>query len=205
MREDFHWIHYNRYLRHLEKVFGRENVIVNLYEPGQMPAGGAVQMFCDSIGLHPRADFIAPVKVNPSFSPQVSEFMRCLPLDAAPEKYRAMLTAACAEIDANQSGRREPQPAPLLIPSEQRAAIMAKYARGNGALARRYFDRDALFLEPLPDPAAPLSEMGLPGDSYQLMTEFVAPLLQAMIRRRREEMGRKKARRLARDQEASGP
>lgn len=198
LREEFHWIHYDRYVRHLEKVFGRENVILTLYEPGQMPPGGAVQMFCDSIGLQPTADFVSPARVNPSFSPQVSEFMRCLPLDAAPEKYRAMLTAACAEIDSQarrqqaliQQGEQGP---PLLIPHGQREAIMAKYARGNRALARRYFDREALFLDPLPEPGTPLTEMGLPSDSYQLMAEFVAPLLQAMIRRRRQEVGRKTA------------
>ena len=33
--------------------------------------------------------------------------------------------------------------------------------------------------------------MRLPADSYQLMTEFVAPLLQAMITRRRKEVTRK--------------
>ena len=113
-----------------------------------------------------------------------------------------MLTAACAEIDSRtrpQDGEPEAgQGAPLLIPHQQRAAIMAKYARGNRALARRYFDREMLFLDPLPDPALPLTEMRLPEDSYQLMAEFVAPLLQAMIKRRRKEMGRKKAARLAR-------
>jgi hypothetical protein len=205
MREEFHWIHYDRYVRHLEKVFGRENVILTLYEPGQMPPGGAVQMFCDSIGLQPTADFSSPARVNPSFSPQVSEFMRCLPLDAAPEKYRAMLTAACAEIDSQTrlqkgaaQGGQGGQGTPLLIPHAQRRGIMAKYARGNRALARRYFDRETLFLDPLPDPATPLTEMGLPGDSYQLMAEYVAPLLQAMITRRRKETGRKKASRSSR-------
>lgn len=197
-REAFHWIHYDRYLRHLEKVFGRENIIVIPYERGQMPPGGAVQMFCDSIGLQPGEDFTRPATVNPSFSPQVSEFMRCLPLDAAPEKYRAMLTDACAQIDANlaadRAGRQDTEqraPAPVLIPHPQRAQIMAAYSRGNRALARRYFDREELFFEPLPGPDRPLSEMRLPADSYQLMTEFVAPLLQAMITRRRKEVTRK--------------
>lgn len=209
LREGFHWIHYGRYVRHLEKVFGRENVILNLYEAGQMPPGGAVQMFCDSLGLRPGADFKRPARVNPSFSPEVSEFMRCLPLDAAPEKYRAMLTEACAEIDARRRKRQSPdqtgqadqagQGAPLLLPPDQRAAILDKYARGNRALARRYFDRDQLFLDPLPDPAAPLAQLALPQDSQELMAEFVAPLLQAMIARRRQEMGRKKAKRLARE------
>lgn len=204
MREEFHWIHYDRYVHHLEKVFGRENIILNLYEPGQMPAGGAVQMFCDSIGLRPGADFVQPTRVNPSFSPEVSEFMRCLPLDAAPEKYRAMLTAACAEIDARRPGGGQGRGpgGTLLIAPEQRAAIMAQYAPGNRALAQRYFGRDQLFLDPLPDAAAPLARMALPQDSQQLMAEFVAPLLQAMIVRRRQEMGRKKAKRLAREKAA---
>ncbi|MEP2716297.1 hypothetical protein [Pseudophaeobacter sp.] len=197
-RAEFHWIDYDCYLRHLEKIFGRENVIVTLYEPGQLPPGGAVEMFCKAIGLQLPPGFRRAEVVNPSFSPEVSEFMRCLPLDEAPEKYRAILTAACAQIDAKRGeGKRgeDSAAAPvLLIPATERAAILASYARGNQAVARRYFDRDDLFLDPAPDPAAPLAQMRLPEDSYQLMEEFVTPLLQAMIRRRRQEVHRRKPR-----------
>ena len=49
MREDFHWIHYGRYVSHLEELFGQENIILNVLEKDQMPQGPIVA-FCDSIG-----------------------------------------------------------------------------------------------------------------------------------------------------------
>ncbi|MGR3621461.1 hypothetical protein [Pseudophaeobacter sp.] len=185
-RQQFHWIDYDRYVRHLEQIFGRENVILNLYEPSQMPPGGAVEMFCTSIDLPPPERFGSGPPVNPSFAPQVSEFMRRLPLDEAPEPYRALLTEACAKIGA-AAGQQAPSQ--LLIPHAQRKRILNGYARGNRALARRYFDREALFLDPLPGVEMPLTEMTLPADSNQLMADFVTPLLRAMIAQHRSEQG----------------
>ncbi len=179
MREDFHWIHYDRYLHHLEQVFGRENIILNIYEKSQMP-GGPIDAFCNSIGLTDREDFAAPTHMNESFSPRISEFMRCLPLDMAPVPYRAMLTSACAEIDRRMNGGQ--RPSERLLPHDRRMALMREYEDGNRAVAQRYFDRDRLFLEPFPEPDAPVADMRLPGDSYELMKLFVAPLLEAIIR-----------------------
>ena len=178
MREDFHWIHYDRYVRHLEEVFGRDNVILNVHERGQMP-GGPINTFCNSIGLTDRKGFSEPTHLNQSFSPQISEFMRCLPLDIAEPGYRGRLTAACAEIDRALTGGSKQSE--RLIPHDQRVAVMGEYEAGNRAVAQRYFDRDTLFFEPLPGPDAPLGRMTLPEDSYQLMKDYVAPLLAAVI------------------------
>lgn len=178
LREDFHWIHYDRYVRHLEELFGRDNIILNVLEKGQMP-DGPIEAFCDSIGLTDREGFSAPAHINESFSPQISEFMRCLPLDLADTGYRGRLTAACAKIDTALTGGSKQSE--RLMPHDQRAALMAEYEAGNHAIAQRYFDRDRLFLDPLPDPEAPLAQMALPTDSYQLMKEYVAPLLAMII------------------------
>lgn len=179
MRNDFHWIHYDRYVRHLEAVFGRENVILNIHEKQQMQ-GGPIETFCNSIGLTDRAGLVAPVHINESFSPKISEFMRCLPLDKAQVQYRNMLTSACASIDQrlNGSGRKQSE---RIIPHADRLALMQDYQGGNRSLAQRHFNRDQLFLEPLPGPDAPLADMSLPTNSYQLMEQFVAPLLEKII------------------------
>ena len=184
-RESFHWIHYDRYVRHLEDLFGAENLILNVMEKDQMP-DGPIAAFSDSIGLTDRTGFTEPSHMNASFSPEISEFMRCLPLDAAPVEYRNQLTSACAQIDAKRG--RNTKSSERLLPHADRVALMAEYDPGNRALARRHFDREMLFLEPLPGPDAPLARMELPGDSYALMEEFVAPLLSALIGYRKEEM-----------------
>ncbi|MDE4306135.1 hypothetical protein PXK30_21045 [Phaeobacter gallaeciensis] len=179
MRKDFHWIHYDRYLQHLEKLFGQENIILNVHEKGQMK-GGPIETFCDSVGLTDRNGFTAPAHMNESYSPAISEFMRCLPLDEAPDHYRGVLTTACARIDKKILGSQKKQ-SERLMPPDQRTAVMAEYEAGNRALAQRYFGRDDLFLEPLPAADAPLAKMELPADSYELMRSMVAPLISAII------------------------
>ena len=191
MREDFHWIHYDRYLRHLETLFGQENIIVNVHERDQMK-GGPIETFCDSIGLTDREGFSAPPHINESYSPAMSEFMRCLPLDEAHPGYRGVLTQACADIDKalHGGGRKQSE---RLMPPAQRAAVMADYAAGNRAVAQRYFGREELFFDPLPGADAPLARMELPADSYALMRDLVTPLMQAVIAHQAAEKAEQKA------------
>lgn len=188
MRADFHWIHYDQYIRRLEDLFGRENILLNVLEKQQMPQG-PIEAFCDSIGLHDRSGFHPAAHINQSYSPPISEFMRCLPLGDAPAGYRNMLTQACARIDQQIHGGPPQKQSERLLPHAERAALMAEYEAGNRALAQRYFNRDALFLEPLPGPGAPLADMALPADTYELMDKFVAPLLKAVIQDHRKTAG----------------
>lgn len=179
LREDFHWIHYDRYVQHLESVFGYENLILNVMEKAQMP-NGPIAAFCDGIGLTDRSTFTDPPHMNESYSPSMSEFMRCLPLDAAPNAYRNVLTKACATIDRDVLGNTQKQSEKLMSPA-QREAVLAEYETGNRAIAARYFERDTLFLEPLPSKEQPLAQMVLPTDSYDLMRNMVSPLISALI------------------------
>lgn len=179
LREDFHWIHYDTYLQHIESLFGQENILLNVLEASQMPEG-PITAFCNSIGLTDRDGFVPASHTNESFSPQISEFMRCLPLDKAPPPYRGVLTQACAQIDrAIQGGERKQSE--RLLPHDRRVAVMAEYEAGNQAVAQRYFDRDRLFFDPLPGPETPLATMTLPSDPYALMQDYVAPLLEDII------------------------
>lgn len=179
-REDFHWIHYNRFVRHLEDLFGKENIILNVHEKSQMQ-GGPIETFCNSIGLTERDEFTEPTHANASFSATISEFMRHLPLDEAPAEYRDMLTRICWQIDKQQNGGASSQ-SERLLPYADRVSLLEEYADGNRNLAQRYFDRDTLFLEELPAPDAPLANMALPSDTTVLMEQFVAPLVRATIR-----------------------
>lgn len=181
-RKEFHWIQYNRYLKRMEKLFGKENIILNIHEKAQM-AGGPIDTFCDSIGLLNHEGFHASTHVNESFSPTISEFMRCLPLDQAPEPYRDILVKALAKINNRLSDGQSRQ-SERLMSFDQRAALMAEYDRENRAVAQRYFGRNELFLEPLPSKDTSLASMQLPTDSYVLMQDLVAPLLQEIIKHR---------------------
>lgn len=177
-RERFHWIDYDGYLQHLEELFGRENIILNLFEKQQMPQG-PIQMFCDSIGLEISDAFRQTRAVNPSFSPLMSEFVRHLPMDQASPKYRRVLTKACAEVDKTlHSGGKSSS---LLLPHDERAQVQSAYAAGNRAVAQRYFDREELFFDPLPGPEVELANMQLPQDTEVLMQRFVTPVFEQLV------------------------
>ena len=179
-RADFHWIDYDRSIRHLEDLFGAENVVIEVFEKGRMP-GGPVESFCRAVGIDDPSTLKPAPHANPSRTPLVSEFMRCLPLDEAPPAYRARLERACGRVDAAIRKAAEGPVPMLLLDHPARQAVMAEYEPSNRALARRRFGRDELFAEPLPGPDAALARMALPGDSYRLMEELVAPLLRELI------------------------
>ena len=119
--------------------------------------------------------------MNSSRSPLLAEFMRCLPLDEAPPGYRAELERACTALDAKITLPKD-RKTPLLLSPVQRREILAEYTPGNRALAKRYFSRDELFLDPLPPLDAPVANLALPEDSYVTMEQLVAPFLRELIR-----------------------
>lgn len=184
-RERFHWIRYDAYMRHLEDVFGSENVIPYVYEKGQMPEG-PMAAFCDRIGLTDRSDFTEPRHMNASRSTLVSEFMRHLPLDEVPPRYRSKVERACAALDIEVSNGRQ-EKAPLLMGPLRRRRVMADYAPGNRELARRRFGRNRLFLDPLPDWSASVTRPRLPARSEAVMDDLVAPFLRELMRQWQEE------------------
>ncbi len=178
--EDFHWAHYDRLLSHLDEVFGQENVLPYVFEKAQMP-DGPVAAFCHTIGLTDLSQFKPAPHVNSSYSPAIAEFVRGLPLDEAPDKYRARLENALKVVD-HKLVQSEQEHSSLLMDPDTRARIIATHAEGNANVARRYFGRDQLFLEPLPSADAPLAQMVLPTDSATLMRDYVAPMIQALIK-----------------------
>lgn len=178
-RAEFHWVDYNTYVTHLEQVFGRENVLLYPFEKEQMP-DGPVSAFARMIGLESITGLTPTPHVNSSHSAKVSEFMRCLPLDEAFPLYRRKLEQACSAVE-KQLAMTGSEASSLLIGHDYRLAILSEYAEGNAALARRYFNRDQLFLAPVPGADQPVASMQLPADSYKLMRDFVEPFVRALI------------------------
>jgi len=179
LRHEFFWIDYDRMVQRLEAVFGAGRVICRVFEAGQMPQG-PVADFCDAIGLQDREGFAPTPHANPAFSPLMCEFMRNLPLDRLPVPQRRRVEAACEQADAALHACQGPQSA-LYMPAAERAAVMAEYAPGNAALARRYFGRETLFTAPLPAADAPLAQQDLPVSSAQTLALLVGPVLQALL------------------------
>lgn len=178
-KSDFHWIDYNKYIMHLEKIFGKENILLTVHEKRHMQ-DGPIATFCRHLGLMDISDFENPGQINPSFSPTMSEFMRQLPLDQSPEPYRAELESILYEIDK----RARPHNGVinnLLLAREERERLLSEFEIGNEAVANRYFRRAKLFEDPLPPAEAPLADMRLPPSSQDLMDILIKPLMSGII------------------------
>lgn len=178
-KASFHWIHYDAYLRNLERGFGKENIQLLLFEREQM-ANGAIAEFAAKIGLENIDHFGEPPHMNSSMSAEMVEFIRHLPLDKIAVPERNLLRMSLEQVDRRVLGNTKNQ-SERLMPPAQRKEILAEYAPGNHMVARRYFDRDDLFFAPLPNADAPLARMEIPQDSSALMEKFVAPLLKQLI------------------------
>ena len=195
-RPQFHWIHYDALIDRFSQAFGAENVILRVFERGEMPEG-PIAAFCADIGLTTQTGLATPAPQNASLTPVCSEFLRTLPLGDIKPEHRALIERAAFTLDRQIRARRSADAGHLMC-HDTRAGVLADYAAGNQTVARTRFGRDALFREPLPPRDAPLSDQRLPGDSYQLITEFVAPLLTALVEQfglREQETARTLARR----------
>lgn len=179
-RAEFAWADYKSHIQHLEDLFGRENVLLSVFERDQMP-GGPVETFARTIGLELDDTFTTPPKRNASLTPVVSEMMRCLPLDEAPTDYRVVFDRACGKVDEIIRATQPDSAGSLILSHEQRQEVLGEHAAGNAWVAKRYFDRPDLFLDPVPDETAQVSELKLPADSYEMMETLVAPLVRALI------------------------
>ena len=176
--QDFHWINYDSYIRHLESLFGKENILLTVHEKAHM-LGGPIATFCRHLGLDDLKDFVLPGKMNPSFTAATSEFMRHLPLDQAPPQHRAEFERILHDIDLKLR-QKTGETSSLLLTHEERKALMAEFESENAPVAERYFGRSQLFEEPLPPADAPLADMSLPGSPQALLDLFILPLVQGM-------------------------
>lgn len=179
-REEFHWIHYDRVCAHLAELFGRENLILRIFEKHVMPEG-PVAAFCEDLGILDTALFTEPSRLNYSNAPIVSEFTRMLPLDEVPPKYRRHFEAAILAVN-NHLSTSSGSSSMLLMDSDTRERVLDEYHDGNALVAKVYFGRDALFLDPMPDKDAPVAHQNLPSDSYDLMRDFVVPMIRDLAR-----------------------
>ncbi|WP_162798874.1 hypothetical protein [Paracoccus indicus] len=176
-RDIFHWIDYDRYIGHLEEVFGEGSVIPYVFERGQMP-DGPIAAFCKAVGYSRFKGLKKAGGENISLTPETSEFVRHLPFIDAPMKVRLKLIEMAEGVDRRI---RQQDATTLMIPWQERNRIMDQYAEGNRKVARKFFGRDQLFFDPLPDPSLAVKTPALPEDPELVMQRLVAPFMQELI------------------------
>ncbi|SFM76693.1 hypothetical protein [Shimia aestuarii] len=174
MREDFHWVHYDQYLQMVESHFGIEAIKLSVFEKSQMP-GGPITAFAKMIGINDISAFPHLPYVNASFSAPVAEIVRHLPLDQLPPQKRQKVIAKLFAIDMAMRG--DIKTSEWLLPFDERQEILSHYTEGNTNVALKYFGREILFNDPLPDPNTALGSLELPKESSKILEDFVAPLI----------------------------
>ncbi|TNC44207.1 sulfotransferase domain-containing protein [Rubellimicrobium rubrum] len=171
--EDFYWLDFSTLLGRWEAAIGAENVSIGVLEKGQV--GDVVNDFVDRVGLCRDGLSFGEKRINDSLPVHVLEIARHLGLAGMAPSERMRLLGAIRAAFADK-----PAPASTVYSPEERQSVLDRFARSNHQVARRYFARDELFLEPPPAPDAPYFHF--PDMARQeLIREWVAPVIRQLV------------------------
>ena len=149
-------LHYDRVLASWENVFGKNSIVVRVYEQGQLP-GGAVDVFLRAAGLDVVKNQLAipPGLPNSRLTRRWLAFRRATNglLSSLPEplRRRANRLIRRVVVRANHHGRGRLFESFNLMSEDERLSFMQKYEQGNAHVARHYLGRSdgRLFLDRL--------------------------------------------------------
>ena len=148
--ENYHLFDHDAVIRPWAALFSRENIIIRVYEEGQMN-GDIIQDFSAVIGLAPDTRFVVPeVRYNQTFSSDHIEFMRLCKIQNKDDN--GMHAFLYREFrDSRISGQTKQRH--LLSPSMRRN-LLEQYEESNRQVAQNYLGRKdgGLFYHPWPDP-----------------------------------------------------
>lgn len=157
------------------KTFGNENIIVRVYENGQMQKN-IFSDFLDSIGILINNKFRLPEKrLNPSPSLDILEYIHLInKFDADETVYRNLRRplldiSESMELPAALSSKN-------VFTLDQRISIIDKYKDSNSKVAREFLNRSEgilFFKSPVDDQLAPVKYQGI---SFDRLTKITAGL-----------------------------
>jgi hypothetical protein len=174
--EDFHWLDYERLLGRWSAALGQECIGVGVLETGQVEDATADVLA--RIGIDPAdLDHDPEDRANDSLPVHVLEIARHLGLHELKGGKRLRL------LNALQAGLADKAPVPrvstVYSPAE-RNQMLARFEVPNRAAARRFFGRDALFLEPAPGPDTPYWRFPETGRD-ELLDSWISPVVHALL------------------------
>jgi hypothetical protein len=149
--KEFYEIDYVTKLKPWSEVFGKENIIVRVYEKGQWN-GSIVEDFLHAAGIHNQKNFAAPPKefVNRGLSEQAIELLRIY------NKYIKNSGRGREFLIRNILSRffaKPPHSAYTYLSPRERYALLIEYEESNRQVAKEYLGRadGRLFYEEWPD------------------------------------------------------
>jgi len=141
-------------------VFGKENLIVRVYEKEQLHEG-ILADFLAIVGLALTDDYQSPPNRNLRLDDDVKEFFRFCNMTSIEVRTRKKLKDLLEGISEELTGRDCFQPHSLLSPME-RIEILRHFEESNRYVAQEYLGRKdgRLFHEPWPDDNEPWESYG---------------------------------------------
>lgn len=140
---------YLHILELLAGIFGKDRVIVRVYERKRFPNGDVVADFLDALGLQMDEGYAVPDgDINPSVWGNALEIKRILnPLVEEKPREEALMGALCA---ANYEHERREHGSYAMFSRGQLDDFLARYAESNRAVAREFLgsDDEPLFTPP---------------------------------------------------------
>jgi hypothetical protein len=170
---DFHWLDYAALLQRWSMVLGEENVSVAVVEKHQVV--DVVDDFVKRLGTPRDGLVFDDQRLNDSLPVHILEVARHLGMFDLPPKARIQLIRALRVGLANKS-----QPAGTVYSPEERNRVLQRFHTSNQEVARKFFGRDALFLEEPPAPDAPYFHFPQM-DRQEFMREWINPVLKHLL------------------------
>jgi hypothetical protein len=146
-------LNYGKYLHVLEEVFGRQNMIVRVYEKSQLEGGLYVDFF-QCLGLKLWAGYTLPTgTVNPSLSAAGLALMHLLNQHITDRVLLRRLRRCVVQHYSSEPFRHEG----TILSAPGRRCLVEHFAPGNADIARRYMGRPSghLFSDEIADTELP--------------------------------------------------
>ncbi len=169
------YLHFENRLKKWKNTFGKEAIIVRVYEKVQLPRGIFFD-FLQAIGLDLTDEYVMPARgINPSLNWDILEFLRLCNFIPMERREHNQLVKPLGKISEKMGGKNHLEQHTLLSPQE-RIEILKKYEASNQQVARKYLGREdgQLFYDPWPDPNEPWEPY--PGLTIEKVVQIVGGL-----------------------------
>ncbi|MEQ1438365.1 hypothetical protein AAG565_03280 [Fontimonas sp. SYSU GA230001] len=196
--ERLRWLDYAAVLDRWASAFGTENILVRVYETGQLAGGSMLDDFAALIGADVAALSKPRTRLNPSPARDVLDFivmLNELPVPVASQKYRLRDPLLMLSEHMGANGRFD---AKSIIPAAIRQAVLERFRESNAEVARRYLGHaDGVLFREQPreaSAAADRSYAGLELDRFARMAAMLFSLQQHRILQLQKQIDELKAR-----------
>lgn len=164
---------YDRGLRQLERLFGKENITVRVFERGRFEGGDLYHDFCKAIESPYGEDLVVPeLESNPGLNGRFAAIKRLAnqaPAYLEGENFLVGPMLAAQALSADD-GAGTP------LGGEVAAEILERYEEGNGRIAREYLGiEDGRLFSPV-DAGAPKYDPGITPSQEDLIRLFAEAL-----------------------------